>query len=71
MGFKNTTISWIFQAEILVSGQNLKQVLDGNKPGMADVLPRRDFEQEMCRKPPMQYTSPDGGSDPIALEPKD
>ena len=36
---------------------------------MVYVLPRTDFKQEMCRKPPTQYTSPDGGSDPIALEP--
>ena len=34
---------------------------------MVCVLPCRDFGQEMCGKPPKQYKSPDGGSDPIAL----
>ena len=38
---------------------------------MVCVLPCRDFEQEMHIKSPMRYTSPDGGSDPIALEPTD
>ena len=27
----------------------------------------RDFEQEMCGKPPTQYIGPDDGSDPIAF----
>ena len=33
--------------------------------------PGRGFGPEMCEKPPMQYTSPDGGLDPVALEPTD
>ena len=33
--------------------------------------PCRDFEPEMCTKTPMRYASPDGGSDPIALEQTD
>ena len=35
---------------------------------MVHVLPHRDFEQEMRRKPPTRFASPDSGSDPIALE---
>ena len=38
---------------------------------MGPVLPHRDFEQEMHGKPPTRFASPDGGSDPIALEPTD
>ena len=34
---------------------------------MVCMPPHRDFGQEMCEKPPVQYASPDGGSDPIAL----
>ena len=30
-----------------------------------------DFEQEMCGKNPTQFGSPDGGSDPVVLEPTD
>ena len=32
---------------------------------------RRDFGQDMCGKPPARYASPEGGSDPFALEPPD
>ena len=60
-----------FSVEILVSEHNLKQVLDSERPGTVRVLPRRDFGQEMCKKPPTRYTSLDGGLDPVALEPTD
>ena len=36
---------------------------------MVHVLPHRDFGRQKCKKPPKQYASPDGGSDPIASEP--
>ena len=35
------------------------------------MLPHRDFEQEKCGKPQTRNGSPDGGSDPVALEPTD
>ena len=35
------------------------------------MLPRRDIGQKMCGKPPTRHASPDGGSDPIVLEPAD
>ena len=38
---------------------------------MLHVLPHGDFWQEKCEKAPMRYVSPEGGSDPIALEPTD
>ena len=38
---------------------------------MVHVPLHRDFEQEMCGKCPKRYANPDGGSDPIALEPTD
>ena len=38
---------------------------------MVHVLPRKDFGQEMCEKPPTRHASRDGGSDPTASEPTD
>ena len=35
------------------------------------MFPRRDIGQKMCGKPPTRHASPDGGSDPIVLEPAD
>ena len=47
------------------------QVLDGERPRTVRVSPRVDCGQEKCGKPPTRYSSPDGGSDPVALEPTD
>ena len=57
--------------EILVPEPTLMHVLDGEKPGTVRVLSRGDFGQEMCGKPPTRYASPDGGSEPTALQPMD
>ena len=34
---------------------------------MVHVLPHKDFEQELYKKPPKQYVGPDRGSNPTAL----
>ena len=48
------------------------QVLDGQRLiGTVRVPPRKDCGQEKCGMPPTQCASPDGGSDPTALEPTD